>query len=237
MTIRSQKQLAIALSTLKGFTKYTLTLEQYPTPSSIAAEWIWSMALQGEVAGKVILDAGCGPGILGIGLLLMGAKKVFFLDSDTNVMEICAHNYQTVKEEYEIGEAVFISNDISLFDYEVDIVVQNPPFGTKQEHADKKFLEKAFTVAPIVYSMHKYSTKNFVEAIAKDFQFQITHLWRYQFPIKETYAFHTKPVRSVDVGLWKMEKLNQYDEFLHKIQQPKMKELWDNKDDEVWENA
>ena len=30
---------------------------------------------------------------------------------------------------------------------------------------------------------------------------------------------------------------NQYDEFLHKIQQPKMKELWDNKEDEVWENA
>ena len=30
---------------------------------------------------------------------------------------------------------------------------------------------------------------------------------------------------------------NQYDEFLHKIQQPKMKELWDNFQDEVWENA
>lgn len=30
---------------------------------------------------------------------------------------------------------------------------------------------------------------------------------------------------------------NQYDEFLHKIQQVKMKELWDNKDDEVWENV
>lgn len=30
---------------------------------------------------------------------------------------------------------------------------------------------------------------------------------------------------------------NQYDEFLHKIQQPKMRELWDNKDDEVWEDA
>jgi hypothetical protein len=30
---------------------------------------------------------------------------------------------------------------------------------------------------------------------------------------------------------------NQYDEFLHKIQQPKMKELWDNKEDEDWENA
>ena len=28
-----------------------------------------------------------------------------------------------------------------------------------------------------------------------------------------------------------------YDEFLHKIQQPKMKELWDNKGDEAWQNA
>ena len=30
---------------------------------------------------------------------------------------------------------------------------------------------------------------------------------------------------------------NQYDEFLHKVQQQKMKELWDNKADEEWEKA
>ncbi len=30
---------------------------------------------------------------------------------------------------------------------------------------------------------------------------------------------------------------NQYDEFLHKVQQQKMKELWDNKADEAWEKA
>ena len=34
-----------------------------------------------------------------------------------------------------------------------------------------------------------------------------------------------------------MKKRNQYDEFLHKIQQQKMKELWDNKEDEAWDNA
>ncbi len=34
-----------------------------------------------------------------------------------------------------------------------------------------------------------------------------------------------------------LQKKNQYDEFLHKIQQTKMKELWDNKEDESWENA
>ncbi len=33
------------------------------------------------------------------------------------------------------------------------------------------------------------------------------------------------------------KKRNQYDEFLHKIQQPKMKELWNNRADEVWENV
>lgn len=34
-----------------------------------------------------------------------------------------------------------------------------------------------------------------------------------------------------------LKKRNQYDEFLHKIQQPKMKELWDNEEDEIWENV
>lgn len=33
------------------------------------------------------------------------------------------------------------------------------------------------------------------------------------------------------------KKRNQYDEFLHKIQQTKMKELWDNVEDEAWERA
>ena len=35
----------------------------------------------------------------------------------------------------------------------------------------------------------------------------------------------------------KIKERNQYNEFLHKIQQIKMKELWDNKEDEIWENA
>ncbi|MFH1456173.1 MAG: hypothetical protein ABIF40_04450 [archaeon] len=34
-----------------------------------------------------------------------------------------------------------------------------------------------------------------------------------------------------------VKKNNQYDEFLHKIQQTKMKELWDNEEDKAWENA
>jgi putative methylase len=206
MSIRSKQDLEIALSKLKDFEQPSWELEQYSTPAHISADWIWSMALKGEIAGKIILDAACGPGILGMGLLLMGAKKIFFIDKDEKAINICVENYNSLKEEYEIGEAEFITEDISLFDAEVDIVVQNPPFGTKVKHMDKKFLEKAFSIAPIVYSMHKWSTKVFVEAISKDLGFLITHNWRYKFPIKARFKHHTKPVRFIDVGLWRMEK-------------------------------
>ena len=33
------------------------------------------------------------------------------------------------------------------------------------------------------------------------------------------------------------KKTRQYDEFIHKIQQAKMKELWNNQEDEAWEDA
>lgn len=33
------------------------------------------------------------------------------------------------------------------------------------------------------------------------------------------------------------KKRRQYDEFIHRIQQAKMKELWDNEEDEAWEHA
>jgi hypothetical protein len=34
-----------------------------------------------------------------------------------------------------------------------------------------------------------------------------------------------------------LKKRDQYDKFLHEIQKTKMKELWNNKEDEAWENA
>jgi len=206
MSIRSKKDLEIVLSKLKVFMKPSLELEQYPTPSNIAAEWIWTMAMKREVVGKIVLDAGCGTGILGLGLLLLGARKVFFLDKDPNAMALCVENYNLLKEEYDIAEGEFIVEDIMLFDGEVDVVVENPPFGTKEEHADRRFLEKAFSLASLVYSMHKYSTKKFLLAIAKDHYFLISEEWRYDFPIKATFQFHEKPVVRVEVGLWRMEK-------------------------------
>ena len=51
---------------------------------------------------------------------------------------------------------------------------------------------------------------------------------------RQTYSELIKKM----VQLFKsIKQKNQYDEFLHKIQQAKMKELWGNKEDEAWENA
>lgn len=51
---------------------------------------------------------------------------------------------------------------------------------------------------------------------------------------RETYS---ELIRSLIDLANRAELKNQYDEFLHKIQQKKMKELWDNKEDSVWEHV
>ena len=51
---------------------------------------------------------------------------------------------------------------------------------------------------------------------------------------RQTY---TELIEKMAVLFANVRQRNQYDEFLHKIQQPKMKELWDNKEDEVWEHV
>ena len=53
---------------------------------------------------------------------------------------------------------------------------------------------------------------------------------------RKVYNF-SKLVKIMLTNYIKLKERNQYDEFLHKIQQPKMKELWDNKEDDVWENV
>ncbi len=59
--------------------------------------------------------------------------------------------------------------------------------------------------------------------------------------LKEVKEYSRQTYNEIIMHLIKVFKSiktkNQYDEFLHKIQQPKMKELWDNKEDEEWNNA
>ncbi|MCK4589957.1 MAG: methyltransferase [Nanoarchaeota archaeon] len=210
MAIRSKKQLAVILSKLEDFKPLgsgsELKLEQYSTPSEIAADWLWNMANLGDIASKVIVDAACGPGFLGLGALLLGAKKVIFVDKSKEAIRLSKLNYNSLKEEFDIVGSEFIEGDIADFNVSVDVWIQNPPFGTKVKHIDKLFLEKALSLSPIIWSMHKLSTIKFVEAVAKDHNYEVTHHWKYDFMIKKKFEFHKKPKVFVEVGLWRMER-------------------------------
>jgi predicted RNA methylase len=52
---------------------------------------------------------------------------------------------------------------LNLRSKQVDLVVMNPPFGTKEEGIDMKFMQKAMDICKgNIYSMHKSSTRPFI---------------------------------------------------------------------------
>ena len=204
--IGSKKGLEVLLSRLEGFEEPKVRVEQYSTDASIAAEVLWQAYMKGDI-GKVSVDLGCGTGILGIGLLVLGAGKVYFVDADQKVIDRARENLAKVKSEYTLsGEAVFRCVDINDFEEVVDLVVQNPPFGTKVRHMDKVFLKKAFEVGKVVYSFHKSETKKFVESFSRDNNFIITDVFDFEFKLKATMGHHLKKIKHVNVSCFRMEK-------------------------------
>jgi len=205
----SRGRLAVELSKLKVFENADINSEQYPTDSEIAADVLWDASYKNDIEGKTIADLGCGTGILGIGALLLGAKLVYFIDKDQSALDIAKENFKGIgADASEESKAVFICKDIKDFSEKADIVLQNPPFGTKTRHADRDFLLKAFDAARIVYSFHKTSTKGFIEKISQDANFKITQVYDFEFPIKMSQLFHKKHIHRIKVSCWRMEKVD-----------------------------
>jgi len=205
----TKSKLAIILSKLRDFDEHILHLEQYSTPSEIAADIVWKAYMNSDVDGKTILDPACGPGYFGIGCLLLGAKKVYFVDIDEKAIDILKSNLNLIKLKYkDLDEKIVIKNtDIKNFNENVDTVMQNPPFGVKKMHADKIFLEKAFNISETIYSVHKIESKKFIESIAKDYNFKITGYWKYDFMLRKTQGFHKKQKCYIKVGCWRLKKI------------------------------
>ncbi len=208
--INSKSSLAVLLSKLRVFEVPKLKSEQYTTDSEIAADVLWQAYYLRDIEKRTIADLGSGTGILGFGALLLKAKKVFFVENDKDLIKIIKENLAFIEKETKTNlseKAIFLNQDINNFNDKVDTVIQNPPFGTKQKHADKVFLEKAFLLTNVIYSFHKIETIGFVNSISKDNGFEITHLWKFDFPIKSTYNFHKKRIQRIKVGCWRMKKI------------------------------
>ena len=198
----TKSKLAIKLSKLETFSRPKLMQEQYQTDSEIASEILWFAYMQGDIEGKAIADLGAGTGILGIGCCLLGAKKCYMVEKDASLIEPLRKNIDGSGAE----NAEVISKDIKEFSRKADVVVQNPPFGTKTRHADREFLEKAFSTAEVIYSIHKSSTAKFVEAIARDNGFVVTHKLNFSLPLKATHPFHKRRIHRISVDCFRIAK-------------------------------
>lgn len=203
----NKKQLAVLLSDLETFDDSKIRLEQYQTDCEIAADILWDLEMQGEIEGKVIADFGCGNGIFGIGCMILNADKTYFVDIDEEAMKICISNIHKMKEIHhsQFNFETF-QGDIKKFKEKVDLVIQNPPFGVKNEHADREFLLKAMETSNKIISMHKIESKNFIEKLSNDNGFEARLIKRMKFPLKNIKDYHKKKVYHVDVGVWKIEK-------------------------------
>ncbi|MBI3032569.1 methyltransferase [Candidatus Woesearchaeota archaeon] len=202
----TKSRLAIELSKLNVFRKANITLEQYPTDSEIAASVLWQSYMQGELQNKIVADLGCGTGILGIGALLLGAKYVYFVDVDKEALLVLRENLKRLcieKNQYSIQH-----KDILQFKStkNIDLIIQNPPFGTRNKHIDKVFLEKAMSLTKIIYSFHKLTSKQFIAALCKDHNFSIKDIIEFDFPLKYSQKFHNKRIQYIAVGCWKLVK-------------------------------
>lgn len=198
----NKKQVAIQLSKLKQIEKPIVSLEQYQTESEIAAEALWFAYMNEDIENKVVADLGCGNGILGIAALILGAKKVYFVEIDNSSLVTAKQNTNNLK----LKNAVFIRSSIENFNEKVDTVIQNPPFGVQREHADKPFLEKAMQLANSVYSFHKIESKEFINSLTRDTNFKVIKILKFKFPLKKTLFFHKKKAYLVDVGCWLLKR-------------------------------
>ncbi len=193
-----QKQLEIILQKIPKPSNPVPHLEQYMTPATIAADVIFTAYNWGDIQDKIVVDLGCGTGVFAIGAFLMGAQKAVGYDIDPNVISIAKDH--TIKNKYPIE---FYTQDVSSIQTSCDTVLMNPPFGAQKANlkADRRFIEKGFDIASVLYSFHLKKTIPFLEKMITALHGEITLQKDYEFPIKWIFDFHYKQVVSYKVTL------------------------------------
>lgn len=196
-----KRELEIILEKLDGFENPKLYLEQYVTPSNLAAFIVTNAKLFGDL--DLVVDLGCGTGILTIASAILGAFAIG-VDVDVEALRIARRNAK------KLGvKADFVACDIRDFETKrTCTVIMNPPFGIQRRHADRAFLEKAFEIAEKIYTIHSAGSEEFVKRNAEKNDFLVTHIWKFMIPLRKTYSFHEKPFKMIAVEVFRIERKN-----------------------------
>lgn len=202
---KKKRQLEMTLQDISPHKNPRVELEQYSTPSVIAADLLWNAMAIGDIEGLKLADLGCGTGIFTIGAALLGANEVLGVDKDSEAVSIA----KTESSKRNLHNTRFVVSEITEFTEEVDTVIQNPPFGAQKSNktaTDVIFLDKALEISPVVYSFHMKKTLDFLLKFVAERNATVSHKFEYKFPIPKIYDFHTKDSVEVEVVVIRIEK-------------------------------
>jgi putative methylase len=199
------KNLEMMLQRLDGFRKPRAALEQYQTPAPLAARLLFHALMKGDIEGKCVCDLGCGTGVLAIGAALVGAESVTGIEIDEKAVEVARANADLLDAEVTFIAADVKDPGLPARAGPCDTVVMNPPFGAQKAHADRPFIDCAITLAPVTYSIFNAGSAQFVKAYTAQ-KAEITEKIGGAFPIKRTFAFHTKDVQEIEVEILRLKR-------------------------------
>ena len=195
----SKRQLEIQLGKLKILQSPQLRLEQYPVSAKVAAELLHMAGFEHhDLQGKTI-DLGTGTGRLAIGAATMGSKQVTGVDIDERSITLARENAIAAGVRVE-----WVVSDIKEVVGAYDTVIMNPPYGTRSSHADVQFLERAFELAPVSYSIHKRSTREFLRRVIERKNRRTDAVRSMSLDIPHLFPFHQKKWEKVDVDLYRI---------------------------------
>jgi putative methylase len=199
----SKRQLGIRLGKLKTLGKPNLKLEQYPVSSNAASELLYIAGFEHKDLDNRVVDLGTGTGRLAIGAALMGAKEVTGVEIDKQALTLAKENAEMVGVRVE-----WVHSDVERFDGKFDTVIMNPPYGTWTLHADTRFLEKASQLAPVIYSIHKSATREYLAQFVTRSGLQIDQVRSMKMEIPHLFNFHQKKRVVVEVDLYRITRKN-----------------------------
>jgi putative methylase len=195
----SKRQLEIQLGKLRILQTPQLQLEQYPVSAKVAAELLHMAGFEHHDLHGETVDLGTGTGRLAIGAAMMGSMRAVGVDIDEKSIALAREN--------AIAAGVLVKwvvSDIKEVVGRYDTVLMNPPYGTRSPHLDVQFLERAFELAPVLYSIHKSSTRDFLRRAIERRNRRVDAVRSMNLEIPHLFPFHQKKWENVEVDLYRI---------------------------------